>query len=260
MSLRPLSLAVAAPVAAQLVPSVVSLGQWTRLQALPGGWCRWRGPGGDGVALTFDDGPAPEHTPRLLDRLDELGLTATFFCVGSAARRHPQLVAEVVRRGHEVGVHGYHHEHHFARTPSWVRRDLRTATYVLESAGVRPRWFRPPFGQTPGATLWEAHRQGLQLVLWSVWGREWADSDVDGVARRVTRRLRGGDIVLLHDSDHFSPPGTAERARQALGPIAEWMSRRGLRSLTLGALTAPVERAAPAPPGPRATPAPARPL
>jgi peptidoglycan/xylan/chitin deacetylase (PgdA/CDA1 family) len=231
--------AATVPAAAHMVPSVVSLGQWTPVRALPGGWCRWRGPEGDRVALTFDDGPSPVETPRLLDRLDELGVAATFFCVGSAARRHPDLVAEVSRRGHQVGVHGYRHEHHFARTPNWVRHDLETAVAVLADAGVRPRWFRPPFGQTPGATLWEAHRQHLELVLWSAWGREWAEADPAEVARRVTRRLSGGDIVLLHDSDRFSAPGTAQRARDALGPIAESLGRRQLRAVTLDALVEP---------------------
>jgi peptidoglycan/xylan/chitin deacetylase (PgdA/CDA1 family) len=219
-----------------MVPSVVSLGQWAPVRAVPGGWCRWRGPAGDHVALTFDDGPSPEHTPPLLDRLDDLGVPATFFCVGSLARRHPDLVAELTRRGHQVGVHGYHHEHHFARTPGWVRRDLQTATDVLAGAGARPRWFRPPFGQTPGATLVEARRQGLELVLWSAWGREWAAPDAAAVASRVIRRLRDGAIVLLHDSDRFSPPGTARRALEALGPIAESMQRKRLRAVTLDAL------------------------
>jgi peptidoglycan/xylan/chitin deacetylase (PgdA/CDA1 family) len=249
VSLRDGALAAAAvPAAAHMVPSVVSLGQWAPVRALPGGWCRWRGPDSDRVALTFDDGPSPAQTPALLDRLDELGLTGTFFCVGSAARRHPDLVDELARRGHQVGVHGYHHEHHFLRTPAWVRRDLETAVAVLAGSGRRPRWFRPPFGQTPGATLWEARRQRLELVLWSVWGREWTERDASAVARRVTRRLRGGDIVLLHDSDTFSPPGTAQRARDALGPIAETLARRRLRAVTLDALVGP---------GPDATPRPA---
>lgn len=225
--------ATAVPLAAHVIPSVVSLGQWAPARALPGGWCRWRGPSTERVALTFDDGPDPDDTPRMLDRLDELGLRATFFCLGSLALRHPEVVAETVRRGHQIGVHGHLHRHHFAATPAWVRDDLRAATDALGAIGIDPRWYRPPYGQSTGATVWEAHRQRRRLVLWSVWGREWAEADAGAVADRVNRGLTGGAIVLLHDTDHCSPAGSTARARDALGPIAEALAARGLRSATL---------------------------
>ena len=112
---------------AHMVPSVVSLGQWAPIRSLPGDLCRWRGPTGSGVALTFDDGPDPRTTPVALDRLDELGLVATFFCLGTQVASHPDLVAEIRRRGHQVETHGYRHAHHFVRTPRWVRADLDAA-------------------------------------------------------------------------------------------------------------------------------------
>ena len=114
----------AAAVAANIVPSVVSLGHWLPVRRLPGGWCRWRGPLVPKVALTFDDGPSPVTTPRILDQLDELGLGATFFCLGREVEWHPEVVAEIARRGHGIGTHGYEHEHHLARSPRWVERDL----------------------------------------------------------------------------------------------------------------------------------------
>jgi peptidoglycan/xylan/chitin deacetylase (PgdA/CDA1 family) len=228
--------AAAVPAALHMLPSVVSLGQWVPLRSLPGDLCRWRGPAGDRVALTFDDGPDPESTPLLLERLDQLGLVATFFCVGSLVQQHPEVVAEVRKGGHQIAVHGHRHEHHFARTPGWVGGDLDAALEALAGTGVRPRWFRPPYGQTPGATLWQARRRGLQLVLWSAWGREWVEGDAAAVARRVNRHLGGGAIVLLHDADTFSPPGSAARAREALGPIAEELRRRGLQAVTLDEL------------------------
>jgi peptidoglycan/xylan/chitin deacetylase (PgdA/CDA1 family) len=219
-----------------MLPSVVSLGQWAPFRALPGDLCRWRGPASPSVALTFDDGPHPATTPDVLDRLDELSLTATFFCLGAHVASHPDLVVEIVRRGHQVETHGYHHEHHFVRTPRWVRSDLDAALDVLEGSGVRPRWFRPPFGQTTGATMLEARRHGLRLVLWSAWGREWDEPDASAVAHRVTAGLTPGAIVLLHDADVMSPPGSSRRAVDALGPIAEDLHRRGYAALTLDAM------------------------
>ena len=225
--------------AAHMVPSVVSLGQWAPVRALPGELCRWRGPARPRIALTFDDGPDPGTTPPLLDRLDELGLRATFFCVGSRVAAGPDLVGEICRRGHQAETHGHRHEHHFVRTPRWVRADLEASLDALGSAGVRPKWFRPPFGQATGATLLEARRLRLRPVLWSAWGREWAEADAGAVARRVRAGLDEGAIVLLHDTDAFSPAGSCRRAFEALGPVAEELHRRGLDAVTIDELAGP---------------------
>jgi peptidoglycan/xylan/chitin deacetylase (PgdA/CDA1 family) len=221
--------------AAQYLPSTVALGQWTPLRALPGGLCRWRGDGA-GVALTFDDGPSPEATPKFLDRLDRLGLTATFFVLGSLTAEAPTLVAEIGRRGHQVETHGYHHRHHLARSPGWVRRDLSAAARAMQAAGLAPRWYRPSYGQATGATLWAARRQGWRTVLWSAWGREWATDDPAEVAARIGRRLRPGAVVLLHDNDRFGRPGMWRTGLEALDRVAEDLDRRGLQAVTLDQL------------------------
>jgi peptidoglycan/xylan/chitin deacetylase (PgdA/CDA1 family) len=192
------------------------------------------------VALTFDDGPDPRTTPAVLDRLHELGLPATFFCLGTQVEAHPELVVEIRRRGHQVETHGFRHEHHFVRSPRWVRADLDAAVEGLERSGVRPRWFRPPFGQTTGATMLEARRHDLRLVLWSSWGREWDEPDAAAVARRVRSGLGPGAIVLLHDADVLSPAGSSRRAADALGPIAKELEGRGLAAMTLDRLVGTV--------------------
>jgi peptidoglycan/xylan/chitin deacetylase (PgdA/CDA1 family) len=220
-------------VGAHMVPSVVSLGQWLPIRALPGDLCRWRGSHASGVALTFDDGPDPRTTPLVLDRLDQLSLAATFFCLGEQVVAHPELVREIRDRGHQVETHGFRHDHHFVRSPRWVRADLTSAVDAMEQVGIHPRWFRPPFGQTTGATMVEARRHSLRLVLWSAWGREWDEPDASSVARRVRAGTGPGGIVLLHDADVQSPPGSSRRATEALGPIAEDLHRQGLTSLTL---------------------------
>ena len=224
---RVLAVAATGVAAAQYLPSVLTLGTWAPFRSLPIGLCRWRGPDelplprtgtGErafampagqralgGVALTFDDGPDPASTPAVLDRLDELGLVATFFCLGTRVEANPELVDEIAGRGHQVETHGYRHEHHLARGPRWVARDLRAAREAMEACGMRPTWYRPSYGQITGSTLVAARRQGLRLVLWSAWGREWTTLDPVVVAARVSRRLRGGAIVLLHDSDGDGP-------------------------------------------------------
>ncbi len=221
----------------QYVPSTVALGQWTPLRALPGGLCRWRGRrGADAVALTFDDGPHPEATPAVLDELDRLGLRATFFPLASAVEAHPGLVHEILGRGHEVETHGHRHLHHLGKGPRWVAHDIRSAIEVMGSVGVRPRWYRPSYGQATAATLVAARAAGLETVLWSSWGREWATERPDEVAARIARRLGPASIVLLHDSDAFGSPGMWRVGLAALPAIAEVIARRGLRAVTLDEL------------------------
>jgi len=222
---------------AHYVPSVAVLGTFlaTPPRALPFGWCRWRLPRhARGVALTFDDGPSTEHTPRTLELLDELGLRATFFVVGAEAVEHPDVVAELHRRGHQVGVHGFHHHHHLLRSPSWTRRDTLAAVEVVTAAtGQPPRWYRPPYGQMTARTILEARRHGMEVVLWSQWGKEFAETTVEAVVGRLADGARPGAVLLLHDSDRYAPAGTAARTHQVLTPLAELLAARRLPTLQL---------------------------
>lgn len=226
-----------AALAVQYVPSTVTLGQWTPLRALPAGLCRWQGPGGSRrVALTFDDGPHPEATPAVLDELDRLRLRATFFPLASQAEEWPELVAEVLARGHQVETHGYRHRHHLAKGPRWVAADLRAACEVMGTLGVPLTWYRPSYGQATASTLVGARREGLRTVLWSSWGREWATGDPAEVAARIGGRLRPGAIVLLHDSDAFGPQGMWKVGLAALPAVAELLERRRLQAVRLDEL------------------------
>jgi peptidoglycan/xylan/chitin deacetylase (PgdA/CDA1 family) len=229
----------ATALASQYVPSIVTLGQWGPVRALPGGLCRWEGPRFPaGVALTFDDGPDPEGTPRILDALDALELRATFFVLGERARTHPELLDEVTERGHQLATHGDEHERHLLRSPAWVRRDLGRAKDAMERLGHPVRWYRPAYGQATGTTLLAARAIGLRTVLWSAWGREWASPDAHLVAARIARRLRPGAIVLLHDSDRFGPAGMWRSALDALPLVAAELRRRGLATATMDQLVA----------------------
>lgn len=227
----------AGALAAQYLPSTVTLGQWTSLQALPGGLCRWQGPTDGGrVALTFDDGPSPEATPAVLDRLDDLGLRGTFFPLGSLAEREPDLIGEIVRRGHQIGVHGHDHFHHLARSPAWVWTDLGRADRAMQSVGIFPTWYRPSYGQATGSTLVAARLRGWRTVLWSAWGREWTTKDHHEVAARIASRLRPGSVVLLHDNDSFGTAGMWRVGLAALDEVAAELERRRLEAVTMDEL------------------------
>ena len=186
------------------------------------------------VALTFDDGPHPAGTPRILDVLDELDVRAAFFLSGEQVVRHPTVAAEVAARGHTIGVHGYRHVLLSVRGPRATARDLDRALEAIEGAtGVRPRHFRPPYGVATPAALAAARRRGLRTVLWSRWGRDWARGATPGsVAALATRRLAGGEVILLHDADHYAAPRSWRVTADALPAIHRAARALGLRFAT----------------------------
>ncbi|MEV0691721.1 polysaccharide deacetylase family protein [Streptomyces sp. NPDC050388] len=182
------------------------------------------------VALTFDDGPDPESTPCFLDALEALGVRATFFVLGDSVVRHPSVVRETVRRGHELAVHGWSHEHPWRPAPADdVRALLRAAGAVRDLTGRRPRWYRPPYGILTSGRWAAARTAGLRPVLWTVWGRDWtAEATPVSVRSAVAAGLRGGGTVLLHDTDRMSAPACWRAALGALPGIVDDCRDAGL--------------------------------
>ncbi|MGW4893653.1 polysaccharide deacetylase family protein [Kitasatospora sp. NPDC004240] len=187
------------------------------------------------VALTFDDGPDPASTPYFLDALDELGVRATFFLLGSMLERAPDLGRELVERGHEAAVHGWHHRTQWYPAPARDLRELRRARQaVTELCGTRPLWYRPPYGVLTTGLALSARRLGLRTVLWSAWGRDWTDRATPASVYATARPdLRGGATLLLHDSDCTSAPGAWHSALGALPLLTAHCRAHGL---TLGPL------------------------
>jgi peptidoglycan/xylan/chitin deacetylase (PgdA/CDA1 family) len=182
------------------------------------------------VAVTFDDGPDPVGTPAVLDELDRLGWPATFFVLGEQVRRHPEVAAETVRRGHRIALHGDAHRYLVLRGPRAVDTDLRRGhDTIADHVGQPPSWWRPPYGVLSGPALMSARRLGLRPVLWSSWGRDWRRvATPRGVVRDLTSGRLDGGTVLLHDSDLMSAPGSWRTTVAALPLLAEELGRRGL--------------------------------
>jgi peptidoglycan/xylan/chitin deacetylase (PgdA/CDA1 family) len=176
-----------------------------------------------GIALTFDDGPHRDGTPAVLEQLDRARAVATFFLVGEQVERFPSLAAEIAAAGHEIALHGHLHRLLLARRSRSLGRDLDRAIAVIEDAtGSSPVCYRPPFGVFSTGALQLVRRRGLAPVLWSRWGCDWRASETpERIARRATRHLQAGDVVLLHDADHYSSPGSWRRTVAALPAIVE---------------------------------------
>jgi peptidoglycan/xylan/chitin deacetylase (PgdA/CDA1 family) len=182
-----------------------------------------------GVAITFDDGPHTQGTPAVLEALHRAGATATFFLVGEQVERRPALAAEIVAAGHEVGLHGHRHRLHVLRSPQALADDLERGIAAVEDAiGRATTWYRPPYGVFSAASLAIVRRRGRRPVLWSRWGADWrAAATPQAIAARATADLRAGDVVLLHDADHYSSEGSWSRTAAALPAILESLAELG---------------------------------
>jgi peptidoglycan/xylan/chitin deacetylase (PgdA/CDA1 family) len=189
------------------------------------------------VAITIDDGPDAEVTPKVLDILDAYGAKATFFCIGSRAERHPELCGEIVRRGHAVENHSQHHWWHFAMLgPRGIRQEIEAANHSLAAiAGRAPQFFRPTAGLRSPLLDPVLARTGLQLASWTRRGFDTRCGDAGRVLARLTCRLAAGDILLLHDG-HAARTAAGEPVILAVLPsLLQAIAAAGLRCVTLPA-------------------------
>jgi len=189
------------------------------------------------VAITLDDGPDAEVTPRVLEILARHGARATFFCIGERAARQPQLVREIVAGGHAVENHTRRHRHDFAFLgPRRFLEEIGAAQETLAAlAGSRPRFFRAPAGLRNPFLEPALARLGLQLVSWTRRGYDTVRGDARSVLDRLTRNLAAGDILLLHDGHAARTPAGTPVVLEVLPALLERLSGAGLRPVTLRA-------------------------
>jgi peptidoglycan-N-acetylglucosamine deacetylase len=229
-----------------LWPTLLGLGGYLVLGTLGVFWPErgmygrtlWHGPDRPEVALTFDDGPSPDTTPHVLAALEAAGAQATFFLVGKKALAHPDLVREIAARGHLLGLHGFDHDRLFSlRRAERVVADIRRTQAAIASAGVpEPMLFRPPIGFVSHFTVGGARRAGVTLVGCSARALDgFANASAPNVTARLTRALRPGALVAMHDAsehDDYTPASL-----QALPHVLATLRERNLRPVTLAAWT-----------------------
>jgi peptidoglycan/xylan/chitin deacetylase (PgdA/CDA1 family) len=187
------------------------------------------------VALTFDDGPDPEVTPRVLDMLDEAGVKATFFLIGERAARHPALAREIVRRGHAAENHSHRHSTAFGwYGPGRARREIEAAQgAIADATGVAPVYFRAPFGIRNPLLDPALARCGLRYVSWTRRGFDTVARDPRRVLDRLTRNLAAGDILLLHDGITARLRDGGAQALAVLPALAARLAAHALQPVTL---------------------------
>ena len=190
------------------------------------------------LALTFDDGPDPVHTPKVLDLLHDAGARATFFVVGARAARAPDLVREMVARGHEVENHTWSHANLWLCGPRRTEQEIaRAHELIADLAGRPPRFFRPPWGMVNLAVFPTLQRLGTPCVLWSVQPEGLRPVEPPVIASRVLRGIGPGAIVDLHDAPGVR--GAPGRLLEALPPMLEGLSVGGYACVPLAELLAP---------------------
>lgn len=161
------------------------------------------------VAMTFDDGPHPKNTPRLLNMLRQRNIRATFYVIGSNVDRYPQIARRIVAEGHEIGNHTYTHRKMTSLGTSEVRREMqRTEDAIIRATGVKPRTMRPPYGALRTDQRITIMREfGYPTILWSVDPRDWQRPGPLVVTSRILAGAKNGAIILAHDL--HSPTVTA---------------------------------------------------
>ena len=186
------------------------------------------------VGLTFDDGPHPEGTPAMLEALAARGASATFFLVGEQVVLRPALAREIVDAGHPVALHCFRHRNFLRLAPREAREDLaRGAAAIEDATGIAVRQFRPPLGYLTAAALSFARTQGWEVVLWKRIGYDWRPSATpERIAGRVTGGLRGGEIIVLHDADFYSSPGSWRATAASLPLLFVRLRALGLRAVS----------------------------
>jgi peptidoglycan/xylan/chitin deacetylase (PgdA/CDA1 family) len=196
------------------------------------------------VALTFDDGPNPPYTGRILDVLEEEHVHATFFLVGRAVAAYPSVVRRELRDGDAIGNHTWDHRHLIVMTRSQVRASLeRTDAAIYRAAHVRTKLMRPPFGARDWIVMQVAHKLGYTVVMWSVpLARDWEYPPATIIAQRVLPHVSDGSIIVLHDGNRGQlcaannlDPRTCDRSSdiEATKLIVENLKSQGFRFVTI---------------------------
>lgn len=216
---------------------------------LVGGWIgansptvSWFGPTiahgpreGSAVAISFDDGPNTNATLALSRLLVERGDRATFFTVGKAVVKRPDITRALIADGQLIGNHSYLHDQLRWLDPRYPEL-MRAERAIDQYAGVCPALFRPPHGQHTPFMTWQLHRHGMQMVTWDVSTDDWRSDDPQEVARAILAKVRPGSIIDLHDG--LDGDVTADRSVlvAALPLILDGLHARGLHSVTLDKL------------------------
>ncbi|HEY3375524.1 MAG TPA: polysaccharide deacetylase family protein [Candidatus Aquicultor sp.] len=196
-----------------------------------------RGPHENVIAITFDDGPNPIYTPKILDVLKEKGVKATFFVVGCHVKKYPEVAKRIVDEGHDIGNHTYTHKDMVPSTRRMVLAQTRKTNHIIEQVtGANTKLFRPPRGiYSTAVRKVIVDEEGYNLILWTVSSVDWRGLSPQRILRRITRFARPGAILLFHDSGALVRREGASRENtvESLGLVIDHLHARGFEIIPI---------------------------
>ena len=189
---------------------------------------------GNYIALTFDDGPYPPYTDRLLDVLKEKKTHVTFFLVAEQAQKYPELVKRMVAEGHTVGLHAFRHRDFLKLAEEEKQQELSLGKKTLqEITGKEPLYWRPPHGFRDTSVMELARQEGLTVVNWSMTPRDWTGIDKQEIYDRVMNKTEDGAIVLLHDGDSPYYQASRQATVEAVALLIDSLREKGYHLVSL---------------------------
>ncbi|MDD5610082.1 MAG: polysaccharide deacetylase family protein [Candidatus Omnitrophica bacterium] len=191
------------------------------------------------IALTFDDGPSPKWTPRILDELKSSGAKATFFMIGEHVEKYPDIARRVAGEGHDIGIHTFHHSITIFHTEATLEKEIKdTAKIIRDITGKTTKLFRPPKAWMTRSQKTKIKNLGYEIVLWSLNSKDWVTFDARHIRRYILRHVQPGDIILFHDSGGvFSTEGgNRKETVKTLPRLIEQLKQMGYSFVTVSEL------------------------
>jgi len=182
------------------------------------------------IAITFDDGPHPEFTPKVLELLREYNVKASFFCIGKNIEEHPELFRQIINEGHTIGNHTYSHSNGtgFMKTSNLIFEIQQTNTLIKKISGLDAKLFRPPFGVTNPRIKRALKNVGLQSIAWSIRTLDTTSKSKESILNSISKRLTKGDVVLLHD--------TSDKSVEILEQLLLFLKQNKMEAVTVATL------------------------
>ncbi|MFL0198007.1 polysaccharide deacetylase family protein [Clostridium sp. WILCCON 0269] len=187
------------------------------------------------IALTFDDGPDPRYTPKLLDVLKRNDIKCTFFVLAENAQKYPDIIKRIESEGHYIGLHSLKHMNAIFSLPYQTRKNLSKALNIMDNLGIEVKFFRPPWGIFNPLTNYYAEANNLKIILWSIHAMDWSRwVTEDYIEKKLINNVKSGDIILLHDGrGSKNSPTKTIRALQTVLPV---LKRKGYRFILVSDL------------------------
>lgn len=190
------------------------------------------------IALTFDDGPNDPYTLNLLDVLAKHNVLAVFFLIGRYVRQRPDIASAIAKQGHVIGNHTFTHPLLIFEPASHIRDEIMQCRDAIHDAiGEHSNLFRPPWGGRRPGTFALVRQLGLEPIMWNVTGYDWNAPSSDYIEQKVTRRIRGGDVVLLHDGSHAGFGADRSKTVQAVDSLIRRYQSEGYEFVTVPKMT-----------------------